>query len=138
MTKEDIELVKSSWAIFMPISEATAKLFYGKLFEIDPTLKLMFSDSMEEQGKKLILMVDTAVNNLDQPDQIVPAIQALGERHVTYGVKAAHYDSFGEALIWTLRRGLGPGFTDDIRNAWLTTYALLADTMQGSTAQSIA
>lgn len=34
MTNEEIELVKTSWAKVVPISDVAAELFYGKLFEI--------------------------------------------------------------------------------------------------------
>lgn len=58
-------------------------------------------------------------------------IRRWGQRHAGYGVVNAHYDIVGEALIWTLGRGLGDGFTDDVKNAWLTAYTLLAGTMKG-------
>lgn len=135
MTNEEIELVKTSWEKVEPISDVAAELFYGKLFEIDPTLKAMFSDDIEEQGKKLMMMINTAVNGLDRLDQIVPAVQALAERHVGYGVTDGHYDTVGEALIWTLGQGLGDGFTDDVKAAWLTTYTLLANTMKEGAAE---
>lgn len=135
MTNEEIELVKTSWATVEPISDLAAELFYGKLFEIDPALKAMFSGDIEEQGKKLMMMINTAVNALDNLDQIVPAVQALGERHVAYGVTDSHYDTVGEALIWTLEQGLGDGFTDDVKAAWLTTYTLLANTMKEGAAE---
>ena len=53
-------------------------------------------------------------------------LRRLGERHADYGVADAHYDTVGEALIWTLGQGLGDDFTDEVKNAWLTTYTLLA------------
>jgi len=87
MTPEQIELVKSSWAQVVPIADTAAKLFYGKLFELDPSLKSLFKGDMAEQGKKLMRMVGTAVNGLDRLDQIVPAVKDLGVRHVAYGVK---------------------------------------------------
>ena len=52
-------------------------------------------------------MLPTAVTNLHQVEVIIPAVQDLGKRHVGYGVKDAHYDKVGEALIWTLEKGLG-------------------------------
>jgi len=135
MTNEEIELVKTSWEKVEPISDVAAELFYGKLFEIDPTLKALFSDDIEEQGKKLMMMINMAVNGLDRLDQIVPAVQALAERHVGYGVTDGHYDTVGEALIWTLGQGLGDDFTDDVKAAWLTTYTLLANTMKEGAAE---
>lgn len=134
MTNEEIELVKASWANVVPISNLAAELFYGKLFEIDPTLKSLFSENLEEQGKKL-MTINAAVNGLDSPEQIVPAVKALGQRHADYGVVDANYDTVGEALTWTLGKGLGDGFTDEIKNAWINTYTLLACTMKEGAAE---
>jgi len=132
MTPEQIALVKSSWAKVVPISETAADLFYGKLFELDPSLKSLFTGDMTEQGQKLMKMINTAVNSLDRLEAIVPAVQALGERHVGYGVTDEHYATVAAALVWTLGQGLGDAFTDDVKAAWVETYTILADTMKAA------
>ena len=130
MTPEQATLVKDSWAKVMPISETAAELFYGKLFELDPELKPLFKGDMKEQGRKLMAMINTAVNALDKLETVVPAVQDMGKRHVGYGVKAKDYDTVGEALIWTLGAGLKDDFTDDTRAAWVEVYTVLATTMK--------
>lgn len=134
MTPEQIKLVQESFAKVVPIAEQAAALFYGKLFELDPSLKPLFKGDMTEQGRKLMAMISTAVNGLTDLDAIVPAVQALGERHVGYGVTDAHYDTVGAALLWTLEQGLGDAFTSDVREAWATVYGLLAGTMKDAAA----
>ncbi len=138
MTPEQIELVKSSWAQVVPIADTAAKLFYGKLFELDPALKPLFKGDMTEQGRKLMRMVGTAVNGLDQLDLIVPAVKDLGVRHVAYGVTDTHYDTVGSALLWTLDQGLGEAFTPAVETAWATVYGLLAGTMKNAAAEAVA
>ena len=71
MTPEEIKLVKDSWEKVVPISETAAELFYGKLFELDPSVKPMFKGDMKEQGRKLMAILNTAVNSLDKLDTIV-------------------------------------------------------------------
>jgi hemoglobin-like flavoprotein len=138
MTPEQIIFVKTSWEMVLPISDKAAELFYGKLFELDPSLKPLFKGDMKEQGEKLMKMINTAVNGLDQLDQIVPAVQQLGVRHVNYGVKDKEYDTVGAALLWTLETGLGDAFTDDVKEAWATVYGILADTMKAAAADAAA
>jgi hemoglobin-like flavoprotein len=75
-------------------------------------------------------MIGIAVSGLDRLDEIVPAVQELGVRHLDYGVKSAHYDTVGEVLLWTLSQGLGDEFTADVRAAWAEVYTLLANTMK--------
>jgi len=136
MTPIQILLVKSSWEKVVPISDKAAVLFYGKLFALDPSLKTLFKGDMEEQGKKLMRMIGTAVNGLDRLAEIAPAVQELGVRHIAYGVKDEHYDTVGEALLYTLEAGLGEMFTDDVKEAWATVYGILADTMKTAAAEA--
>jgi hemoglobin-like flavoprotein len=128
--------VQSTWKSVVPISDQAASLFYGKLFELDPDTKLLFAQTeMEEQQKKLMQMISVAVNGLDRPDQIAPAVQALGKRHVSYNVQDDHYDTVGAALLWTLEQGLGDAFTPEVQEAWAATYTILADTMKAAAAE---
>ena len=136
MTPEQIKLVQDSWAKVVPIQETAAELFYGKLFELDPSVRSMFKGDMKEQGRKLMAILNTAVNSLNYLDTVVPAIQDMGKRHVGYGVKDEHYDTVGEALIWTLGAGLKDDFTEDTKVAWVTVYTLVADTMKDAAAEA--
>lgn len=130
MTPQQIALIKTSWQKVMPISDTAAELFYGKLFAMDPAVKPLFKGDMKEQGRKLMNMITTAVMALDRIEKIVPAVQDLGRRHAKYGVKDAHYDTVADALLWTLGQGLGDAFTDEVKQAWVAVYTLLATTMK--------
>jgi hemoglobin-like flavoprotein len=129
MTPQDVALVQSSWLAVVPIKEKAAELFYGRLFELDPTLRPLFKGDMVVQGGKLTTMLNTVITGLNNLDAIGPAAQALARRHVAYGVKPAHYQTVGAALIWTLRQGLGEGFTPETEAAWGRTYGVLSGTM---------
>jgi len=136
MTPEQAVLVKNSWALVTPIADKAAELFYGKLFEMDPELKSLFKGDMTEQGRKLMAMINTAVNGLDKLEAIVPAVEKLGERHVDYGVKDKDYDTVGGALLWTLEAGLGDAFTPEVKEAWTVVYTVLANTMKTAAAKA--
>lgn len=135
MTPQQLILVQESWEKVKPISDTAAQLFYGKLFELDPSLKGLFKGDMAEQGKKLMTMINVAVNGLKRLEAIVPAVQDLGKRHVGYGVKDEDYDTVGTALVWTLSQGLGDGFTDEVKDAWVSVYGILATTMKNAAAE---
>jgi hemoglobin-like flavoprotein len=85
---------------------------------------------MQTQGRKLMQMIGFAVHGLKSPETLIPAVQALGRRHVAYGVEAKDYETVGKALILTLEQGLGADFTPHVREAWLATYQLLSETMK--------
>jgi len=129
MTPSQIQLVQDSWQKVKPIATQAADIFYRTLFELDPSIKPLFKDDIEEQGKKLMVMLDAAVKLLDDVEKLVPAVQKLGERHVGYGVEESHYQTVGTALIKTLELGLAKDFTDEVRDAWTQVYQVLATTM---------
>lgn len=129
MTPVQKELVQSSFTKVEPISDTAAELFYARLFELDPSLKPMFSGDMEQQGKKLMTMLATAVRSLDNLDALVPVVKRLGERHVAYGVQTGHYVTVGNALLDTLDKGLGDDFTPEVKEAWTVVYGVLSSTM---------
>ena len=130
VTSRQIALVKSSWAKVTPIADEAAALFYHRLFELDPTFKLLFLSDMEQQGRRLMGMIGIAVNSLDRIGDIVPAVRALGRRHVDYGVKHQDYDTVGDALLWSLSQSLGEKFTPEVEASWIAVYRVLADTMK--------
>jgi hypothetical protein len=75
MTPENQALVRDSFAKVVPIAPQAAALFYDRLFMLDPSLKLLFEGDMIEQGRLLMAMIGTAVDNLDKLETIVPAVQ---------------------------------------------------------------
>lgn len=130
MTPKQVALVQVSWEKVQPNADAVADLFYARLFGLDPSLQALFKGDMQEQGRKLTSMITFAVKGLTRLEAIVPGVQALGRRHAGYGVKDNHYQTVGEALLWTLGKGLGPAFTGEIHAAWVAAYGVLAGTMR--------
>ena len=134
MNREQIKLVQESFQKVVPIADAAATLFYGRLFDLDPALESLFKGDMVEQGRKLMQMIGVAVKSLDRLEQVLPAVQALGARHAGYGVREKDYDTVGSALIWTLRKGLGEDFTPETEADWVEVYTTLAGVMKDAQA----
>jgi len=130
MTPAQIQLVQTSFAQIAPRADKIARLFYCRLFYLNPELRKLFSEDVDTQGKKLMAVLTTAVNSLNNLDALVPVVENLGRRHADYGVKDADYNTVAEALIWTLGEALQSGFTNDVKAAWIETYTILATTMQ--------
>ena len=135
MTPEQVKLVQESFQKVTPIATQAGDIFYARLFEIAPEVRPMFPADISEQRDKLMKMLTVAVSNLHQLGTILPAVQSLGKRHVGYGVKDAHYDKVGEALLWTLEKGLGDAFTPPVKAAWAETYGTLAGVMKTAAAE---
>ena len=136
MTPQQIELVKKTWVMVVPIADTAAELFYGRLFELEPSYRAMFKHDMTEQGKKLMKTINIAVEALDDVEPLIPTLKQMGADHVSYGVVDRDYNIVGAALLWTLEQGLGEAFTDEVKNAWAAVYEVLADTMKAGAAEA--
>ncbi len=131
MNDAQIQLVQDSFAKVVPIKDAAAEIFYTDLFETAPMVKPYFANTdIKDQGAKLMATLGVVVNGLRDLDKIVPVAQQLAIRHVDYGVKAEDYDSVGASLLRTLEKGLGDGFTDEVKEAWAVAYTTLAGVMK--------
>ncbi|PHS18600.1 MAG: hemin receptor [Kangiella sp.] len=130
ITLRQKQLVQSSFNKVVPIAEKAADIFYKKLFEYAPEVKPLFKGNLKEQGKKLMTMLGMAVKGLDDLNKLVPVLQRLADNHVQYGVKAEHFTPVGNALLYTLRVGLGDDFTHETRQAWVDTFRIVASTMK--------
>ena len=130
MTKEQIQLVTHSWRLLRAVNPAiVADVFYSKLFYQHPELRDMFPKQMEDQYKKLVDMLSYMVLRLDNPESMLQEVQDMGMRHRNYGVKPGHYAMVGEALLWTLEKGLGEDWNSETAEAWGACYGLIAEKM---------
>jgi hemoglobin-like flavoprotein len=136
VTPRQQTLIRESWAQVAPIADTAATIFYDRLFELDPSLRSMFSRTdMASQRRNLTQTLGVVVASIDRLEKIVPAVEALGRRHAGYGVEAAHFETVGQALLDTLGIGLGEAFTPEVSEAWATAYGILAGVMQSAAAE---
>lgn len=139
MTPTEIDLVQRSFAKLLPIQEATAQLLFLRLMESEPSLQNLFRRcDLKEQGGRVMAALGMAVRGLDDPESLLPVLRDLAVRHVGYGVRPAHYVTFGEALLWTLEIALGDDFDRPAKEAWRAFYELLSSAMTEATLRQVA
>jgi hemoglobin-like flavoprotein len=134
MDIEHIRLVQVSFDKVAPIRLTAGRLFYQRLFELDPTLRQLFTGDLTAQSRKLMTMIELVVENLNQFESLFPRIDALGRSHVGYGVQTEHYDTVGTALLWALQLSLEEEFTAADATAWMEAYQMLAARMKAAAA----
>ena len=130
LTAEQIKCIRNSWRRILPIKEKFAELFYARLFELDPKIKPLFRGRLDFQGEKIMTTLNVVVNSIEDIKSVEAMLQAMGNRHIIYGVQAAHYETVGAALLYVLEQSLGDYFTDEVEDAWVTAYSLIASTMK--------
>lgn len=123
-------LVQQSFEKVAALGLKAAELFYAELFAIDPSLRAMFKGNMQEQHKKLLSALALVVRSLHTPEKIIGAVEKLAVKHLDYGVRPEHYTYVGNALLRTLKKGLGPEFTPELSDAWVDAFRMLAQVMK--------
>lgn len=130
MTNQQLQLVKQTWKLLREVDPAIlGDVFYGRLFAQYPSLRSMFKGSMDSQYQKFIDMLSMIVARMDRPDTVAAEIGQLARSHAGYGVKPDHYTAVREALLWTLERGLGNDWNDDVQRAWVACYDVLTQSI---------
>jgi hemoglobin-like flavoprotein len=131
MTPAKKRLIRMTWMQVMPMADQAVELFFHRLFAVDPGTRSLFGETdMAQQRKKLLQVLGMAVSSLDNLGPLTRAVEDLGRRHASYGVKDEHYDSVGVALLWTLEQKLGRDWTAEVAEAWTEVYGLLSGIMR--------
>ncbi|MBM4158787.1 MAG: hypothetical protein FJ216_08425 [Ignavibacteria bacterium] len=133
LTKRDITLIKESYKKIREKSEESCwSTLYKRLFEINPETVKLFKGDIKEQERRIMNMMNTVIEGLNNVQIIFPALQELGKRHFEYGVKKEYYVFLGEALFYTIEKESGKDFTKEVRNAWEKLYEIMSEVMQGN------
>lgn len=109
--------------------QALADTFYRELFRRHPEVQALFPSDMSTQKQKLVDTLEWVVGNLDRPDEVREAIEALGRRHDSYGAKPVHYPLVRDVLVWAMKQCAGGIWNDDLESDWIVAIDLLSDIM---------
>ena len=106
------------------------------MFRRDPALRPLFPSDMAELRVKFAQKLTEIVWAMPRLAELLTHTRALGARHVGYGVRAADYQTIGDALIAALAAVLGERFDAQTREAWVLAYNIVAETMLEGAAEA--
>ena len=126
----DLNALEESFDLVAPHGDELMDVFYGRLFATAPAVKPLFAGTDLRRQKAMLLRALVLLrNSLRDLDAIVPALRALGARHVAYGVRPAHYPVVGEVLIASMAQVAGALWRPEYERAWAAAYAVVAGVM---------
>lgn len=129
MTARQKRLVRQSYAAIAEEADAIGLLFYGRLFELDPSLRSLFQNDIQVQTRKLMDTLSALLESLDNLDALKPALHALGQRHATYRVQPQHYDTVCTAMEWAIAQSLEQDLDAEPILAWRVLLQTVSATM---------
>lgn len=130
MTPQQISLVRQTFSRIALNSAQAGAFFYDRLFALDPSLRPLFPDDLQEQGQKFVDTLGAVIRALDSAQSVADDLDDLGQRHVEYGVQREHYEVLREALLWSLAQILDEEYDDEVAAAWCAAYDVAARAMQ--------
>ena len=78
MTPRQKQIIAETFPLIREIAIPVSLLFYGRLFDLDPSLRRLFTIDMKEQSKKLIAMLEAIVASIDKFRMIVRKDNCFG------------------------------------------------------------
>ncbi|MCU1397769.1 MAG: hemoglobin-like protein (Hmp) [Acidimicrobiales bacterium] len=129
MDNHNIALVQATFHAVVPVADEFSAAFYAHLFELDPSLRWMFSDDLTLQRMKLVDELTAIVETVGRLPVLVARTTELGRRHVDYGVEPHHYDLVLDALMHAFGVCIPDRMTPEAVVSWRRAYNLVAETM---------
>jgi hemoglobin-like flavoprotein len=118
MAADQVRLVRDSLEALHEDAEPFALLFYGKLFELDPGSRRLFHNDLAAQGRKVMEMLTSVAESLDNFEPMRARLAELGRKHAEFGVRSEQYDTLTAAILWSIGQALGASFDVPTRDAW--------------------
>jgi hemoglobin-like flavoprotein len=133
------DLIRESFDILREMAHPVVLLFYGRLFELQPSLRNLFKADIQAQAQKLVDTLAVVAEAAGDLQALSPVLRQMGRRHASYGVLPEHYDLVATALLWALGQALQENFDRETRAAWTSmlqavSREMLAGASQGPSA----
>ena len=136
LTPRKLQVLRETFSLLEPHAGNAGLAFYRNLFNSAPSLRPLFQSSIELQARKLMEALSYTIATLEQPEALLPVLEAMGRRHVSYGVVDEHYDIVIQAMLQTFAQMLEAKFSSEARDAWEEALFFVARVMKRGAADA--
>lgn len=116
-----------------PRAEELGDRLLGRLLVFAPDCGQVYGRVCHAHGKAPLRILQLLHALRSDRDAFVRVCTMLACNQAVLGVKEAHYDAFGAALLVVLRELLGDEYDEATETAWAEFYADIAETMLAAT-----
>ena len=126
ISKQTVEIVKSTAPLLKEKGEDVTTRMYQILFSKYPETELLFKDA-NNQPAKLATAITAYAANIDKLENLGDAVEIMAQRHVKAKVQLRHYPMVADALLTAMKEVLGADVvTDEVVSAWTEAYNYLS------------
>jgi hemoglobin-like flavoprotein len=125
----DADLLRESFALVAHRSPDLTRRFYEILFARYPVVRPMFSANTAQQERMLRDTLAAVIDHLDDAPWLDRTLQALGAKHIGYGVRDEMYAWVVECLLAALEEASGEAWNDEVQAAWAAALGAVVSMM---------
>jgi hemoglobin-like flavoprotein len=126
----DVVALRESFELVVGRAPDLAHRFYDIFFARYPQVRPMFvSRSRDAQEKMLTGALVAVLDHLEDAPWLESQLQAMGAKHVGYGVRDEMYAWVGECLVATLKGAAGEAWTPRVEKAWGDAFGAISGLM---------
>ncbi|MDQ0417491.1 nitric oxide dioxygenase [Croceifilum oryzae] len=130
LTHTEMEMIRATAPVLKEQGFAITSYFYTELFKKHPELKNIFNVTHQQSGTQpqaLANAVYAVAVNIDQLENLLPAVRHIAHKHRSLGVKPSQYPVVGKYLLLAIQEVLGDDASPEIIHVWGKAYQILAD-----------
>lgn len=130
LSKQTIEIVKSTAPVLAEHGETITRRFYQQMFAQNPELLNTFNATNQKTGRQQTALANAVyayATNIDQLDLLTAAVQRIANKHASLNILPEQYPIVGKHLLEAVAYVLDDAATDDILKAWTEAYGFLAN-----------
>lgn len=134
MLPQQKAIVQATFPVLQQYGEAITTVFYGTLFEENPSLFNIFNPANQQNGgqaRSLAASILAYAAHIDRLDQLGGMVNRITHKHASLEVQPEHYPIVGDHLLRAIRTVLGDAATPEVIDAWAAAYGQLAEIMTG-------
>ncbi|OEE60559.1 nitric oxide dioxygenase [Enterovibrio norvegicus FF-454] len=127
LSTKTIEIVKSTAPLLAETGPKLTAHFYDRMFARHPELNDIFNMSNQFSGAQreaLFNAVHGYAANIDNLPALLPVIEKIAQKHVSFNITPEMYAIVGENLLATIDELYSPG--QEVLDAWAEAYGVLA------------
>eukprot|EP01119_Soliformovum_irregulare_P009787 TRINITY_DN2357_c0_g1_i2.p1 TRINITY_DN2357_c0_g1~~TRINITY_DN2357_c0_g1_i2.p1 ORF type:complete len:714 (+),score=158.22 TRINITY_DN2357_c0_g1_i2:43-2184(+) len=121
LSENQRRLILETWAIISKQQDLFGQVFYGNLFQLNPTIEPLFAKARNKE-RMLTTLIQMIVKFCEERNfkEAKKQLYKLGARHVNYRVQMEHFEDVAKAVSMTLsdKKVLGKKATSTVQKAW--------------------
>lgn len=121
-----VATLEESYDIIAPKIPEIVDRMYSRLFELAPRVKPIFAG---RDPSKQLRTVHVLRDSFDDLSALTPELEALGERHATWGVQQHDYAIMGPILLEAMAASVDPYWRSEYTAAWAALFQVVEGIM---------